>query len=154
MSKPPFGLMPIAALMLVVSGSSVMADPGRWSAQRHDEDWGKFCTASYTSAEGIEIGFHGSPGGEIAAYLDLQREAYPDQMDTRWHVDDGTSYHLHGGVSDYFGYPELEVPDSGLLSDVTGGAMLTVVVEGCGQFRVPLSGSSAAMQALRACLSH
>jgi hypothetical protein len=153
MKNPSIRTALIVAPILIMSAGNGIADQSRWTMTRGDEDWGKFCMASYKAAEGIELGFHGSPDGYVAAYLDLKRDTYPDEIDTRWQVDGGASYSLRGGVSDYFGYPELELLDNSLLIAVAGGTVLTVSVGGSGPLRIPLAGSDAALKGFQSCMS-
>lgn len=130
-----------------------VAHSAGWSASQHEEDWGPFCTVTHAHVLGMTLGFHGAPGGYVAALLDFRQESYPDEVTSVWQVDDGKAYRLNGGLNDYFGYLELEVHDLGLLDAVASGRKLTVSLDGVGQINVPLDGSGAAIRSFRKCLS-
>jgi hypothetical protein len=125
----------------------------KWSTTVSNEDWGKTCFMTGKVGSNKSVGFYGSPGKHVVAFIDIGEVAFAENFISSWTIDDGPSLRLDGWLNEYFGFVDFKVPDLSILNEIASGSRLNIIATNIGNLTVTLSGSRSAYMKFAKCMN-
>jgi hypothetical protein len=124
----------------------------KWSTTVSNEDWGKTCFMTGKIGSNKSIGFYGSPGKQVVAFIDIGEVAFAENFISSWTIDTNSSHRLDGGLNDYFGFVDFAVSDLSILNEIASGNNLNIIATNVGNISLSLSGTSKAYGKFSRCM--
>lgn len=125
----------------------------KWSTTIANEDWGKTCFMTGKIGSNKSVGFYGSPGKQVVAFIDIGEVAFAENFISSWTIDENPPQRFDGGINDYFGFVDFEVSDLSILNEIASGSSLNIIATNIGNLSLNLSGSRSAYMKFAKCMN-
>lgn len=136
----------------VFFGTAQAHAASRWSFATTTEDWGKTCFMTGKVGSNKSVGFYGSPGKHVVAFIDVGEVAFAEDFISSWTIDANPSRRLDGWLNEYFGFVDFKVPDLSILNAIASGSSLNIISTNIGNLTISLSGSKNAYAKFARCM--